>query len=57
LFHVSMGWEIMPTIRPCVDLSDSYNEISELCHEYREPNVITKNGAGDLAVMGMETCE
>lgn len=47
----------MPTIRPSVDLGESYNEISELCHEYREPVFITKNGVGDLAVMSIETYE
>jgi hypothetical protein len=45
----------MPTIRPSVDLSNNYNEISELCHEYSEPVFITKNGTGDLAVMSGES--
>jgi prevent-host-death family protein len=47
----------MPTIRPCVDLGKNYNEISELCHEYREPVFITKDGVGDLAVMSIEAYE
>ena len=47
----------MPTIRPCADLRNNYNEISELCHEYFEPVFITKNGTGDLAVMSIETYE
>jgi prevent-host-death family protein len=47
----------MPTIRPCADLRNNYNEISELCHEYSEPVFITKNGTGDLAVMSIETYE
>jgi len=47
----------MPAIRPCVDLKDNYDEISELCHEYREPVFITKNGVGDLAVMSIEAYE
>jgi len=47
----------MPTIRPSADLRNSYNEISELCHEYSEPVFITKNGTGDLAVMSIETYE
>jgi PHD/YefM family antitoxin component YafN of YafNO toxin-antitoxin module len=47
----------MPTIRPSADLRNSYNEISELCHEYLEPVFITKNGTGDLAVMSIETYE
>jgi len=47
----------MPAIRPSADLQNNYNEISELCHEYPEPVFITKNGAGDLAVMSIETYE
>ena len=47
----------MPAIRPCADLRDSYNEISEFCHEYSEPVFITKNGKGDLAVMSIEVYE
>ena len=47
----------MPTIIPSADLSNNYNEISELCHEYFEPVFITKNGTGDLAVMSIETYE
>ncbi len=44
----------MPTIRPSADLRNSYNEISEFCHEHFEPVFITKNGKGDLAVMSIE---
>ncbi len=44
----------MPTIRPSADLRNSYNEISEFCHEHSEPVFITKNGKGDLAVMSIE---
>ena len=47
----------MPTIRPCADLRNNYNEISEFCHEYSEPVFITKNGKGDLAVMSIEEYE
>lgn len=47
----------MPTIRPSADLRNSYNEISEFCHEYAEPVFITKNGKGDLAVMSIEVYE
>ena len=47
----------MPMIRPSADLRNSYNEISELCHEYDEPVFITKNGKGDLAVMSIEAYE
>jgi len=47
----------MPVIRKSADLRNSYSEISEFCHKYREPVFITKNGAGDLAVMSIETYE
>ena len=47
----------MPAIRPSSDLRKRYNEISEFCHRYNEPVYITRNGAGDLAVMSIETYE
>jgi len=47
----------MPVIRNCADLSSNYTEISDFCHKFREPIFITKNGAGDLAVMSIETYE
>ena len=47
----------MPIIRPSSDLRNSYNEISDICHENNKPVYITKNGAGDLAVMSIELCE
>jgi PHD/YefM family antitoxin component YafN of YafNO toxin-antitoxin module len=47
----------MPTIRKSADLRNNYGEISEFCHNYREPIFITKNGQGDLAVMSIETYE
>jgi prevent-host-death family protein len=46
----------MPRIRPITDLRNT-TEISELCHEKREPVFITKNGYGDLVVMSIETYE
>ena len=47
----------MPMIRPSSDLRNNYNEISTLCHETNKPIYITKNGAGDLAVMSIELYE
>ena len=44
----------MPIIRPSSDLRNNYNEISTICHESEKPVYITKNGAGDLAVMSIE---
>jgi len=47
----------MPVIRKSADLRNSYSDISDFCHKYREPVFITKNGEGDLAVMSIETYE
>jgi PHD/YefM family antitoxin component YafN of YafNO toxin-antitoxin module len=47
----------MPVIKKRADLRNSYSEISDFCHKYREPVFITKNGEGDLAVMSIETYE
>ena len=47
----------MPAIRKSADLRNNYGEISKFCHNYREPIFITKNGQGDLAVMGIEAYE
>ena len=45
----------MPKIKSSAELRNSYSEISRECHESGEPIFITKNGAGDLAVMSIET--
>ncbi len=47
----------MPTIRPISDLRNNANDISEICHQTREPVFITKNGVGDMVVMSLETYE
>ena len=47
----------MPVIRPSSDLRNNYNEISKICHQTNSPVYITKNGAGDLAVMSIELYE
>ena len=39
------------------ELRNKYNEISTLCHKTRKPIYITKNGAGDLAIMSIELYE
>ena len=44
----------MATIRPCADLRNSYNEISKICHETKEPVFITKNGYNDLVILSNE---
>lgn len=47
----------MPKITSSADLRNNYNEISNFCHQYKEPVFITKNGKGDLAVMSIEVYE
>ncbi len=46
----------MPQIRPIRDLRNT-NDISELCHNTKEPIFITKNGYGDMVIMSNETYE
>lgn len=41
-------------IRPSADLRNHYNEISKQCHETREPVIITVNGRGDTAILGIQ---
>lgn len=41
-------------IRPSADLRNKYNEISKECKETREPVIITVNGRGDTAVLGLQ---
>ena len=40
-------------IRPSADLRNKYNEISKQCRETREAVIITVNGRGDTAVLGL----
>ena len=47
----------MPSIRPISDLRNKANDISEYCHNTREPIFITKNGIGDMVIMSVETYE
>lgn len=47
----------MPAIRPSSDLRNRYSDISAYCHSTQSPVFITKNGAGDLAVMSIEAYE
>lgn len=41
-------------IRKSSDLRNTYNEISDYCHEHSQPVFLTKNGEGDLAVMSID---
>lgn len=42
------------SIRPSADLRNHYNEISKQCRESNEAVVITVNGRGDTAVLGLQ---
>ena len=46
----------MPQIIPIKDLKNT-SEISEMCHNSDAPSYITKNGYGDMVIMGMEVYE
>ena len=41
-------------IRPSADLRNKYNEISKLCRDTREAVIITVNGRGDTAILGLQ---
>ncbi len=41
-------------IRPSADLRNKYNEISKQCRETREAVIITVNGRGDTAILGLQ---
>ncbi|MBM6778627.1 type II toxin-antitoxin system Phd/YefM family antitoxin [Collinsella tanakaei] len=47
----------MPKIISSSALRNGYNEVSDWCREHQEPVFVTKNGAGDLAVMDIRTYE
>ena len=44
----------METIRPSADLRNRYSEIAKQCRESREAVIITVNGRGDTAVLGIQ---
>ena len=41
-------------IRPSSDLRNHYSEISKQCRDERTPVIITVNGRGDTAVLGLQ---
>ena len=47
----------MALIRPCADLRNNYNEISQICHKTNQPIYITKNGYNDLVILSNEAYE
>jgi PHD/YefM family antitoxin component YafN of YafNO toxin-antitoxin module len=46
----------MPQIIPIKELRKT-SELSQLCHQAKEPVFITKNGYGDMVIMSIETYE
>lgn len=44
----------MEVIRPSSDLRNHYNEISMQCRESKNVVIITVNGRGDTAVLGLQ---
>lgn len=46
----------MPRIIPIRDLKNT-SEISQMCHNSKEPVFITKNGYGDMVIMSLEAFE
>ena len=44
----------MEAIRPSSDFRNHYSEISKQCREERIPVIITVNGHGDTAVLGLQ---
>ncbi len=44
----------METIRPSSDLRNHYSDIAKQCHEERNPVIITVNGRGDTAILGLQ---
>ena len=47
----------MLSILPISDLRNNANEISDFCHQTREPVYITRSGTGDMVVISMEAYE
>lgn len=44
----------MPKIISSTTLRNEYNDVSRWCHESADAAFVTKNGAGDLAVMSID---
>ena len=45
----------MPIIISSDELRNNYSEISNKCHDLREPMIVTENGKKGLVIMSMET--
>ena len=47
----------MPLVKDSTEFKNSYSDLSDFCHKYQEPVIITRNGEGDIAAMSIETYE
>ena len=47
----------MPVVKEITEFRNSYYDISDFCHKYQEPIIITRNGESDTAVMSIKTYE
>ena len=54
LYKERRGESMDSIIRPSADLRTHYNEISKQCKESRDAVIITVNGRGDTAVLGLQ---
>jgi PHD/YefM family antitoxin component YafN of YafNO toxin-antitoxin module len=57
IINVNFGGNMSVVIKESTDFKDSYYDISDFCHKFQEPVIITRNGVSDLAVMTIETYE
>jgi PHD/YefM family antitoxin component YafN of YafNO toxin-antitoxin module len=44
-----------PIIKSSSEIRKNYNNIAEICRENRVPVFLTRNGAGDMVIMDIET--
>jgi prevent-host-death family protein len=47
----------MPLVKESTDFKNSYSDLSDFCHKYQEPVIITRNGENDIAAMSIKTYE
>jgi PHD/YefM family antitoxin component YafN of YafNO toxin-antitoxin module len=47
----------MPVVKEISEFKDIYHNLSDFCHKYQEPVILTKNGENDMAVMSIKTYE
>jgi prevent-host-death family protein len=47
----------MPLVKESTEFKNSYSDLSDFCHKYQEPVIITRNGESDIAVMSIEAYE